>query len=409
MRGARRLMPLVLLAAALSAGCDSDEPRPLADNTPSATPTEVPPGEIASRARLAALLDGSQMLHDGQIDSGYSLEDVEYTSPTDAAASFSDCRKQFRDNCTTAILTTRDNWAHASGIAIPETVADLVDFQPVGDGSVAIAAGDQNTETSYPPFVLRPDATTELLRVAKEIRNPTADSIALVGAIGESEWEPGFGRRPWAVDVDTAQAFPLRLSPPSCCSFNWHVVAARPDAMVTYGEYKRRVGDGVWRFAQSNDGARTWRTSDVRLPLGDTWIYSYTEDYLEAVGPGHMQAIAMTKEEQDGPRYLWELWVTDDERAFHKIPLSRTPKDLGGVAFASDGGLLLGEATGHRMWRLARGATDIEPVPHAPRLSEPIQWWTLFNSGGVIVARTGPRALAVSTDGSTWTQVTPGS
>lgn len=116
----------------------------------------------------------------------------------------------------------------------------------------------------------------------------------------------------------------------------------------------------------------------------------------------------MTKEEQDGPRYLWELWVTDDERAFHRVPLSRSPKDLGGLVFASDGGLLLGEATGHRLWRLARGATEIEPVPDAPKLSEPSQWRTLFNSGGVIVARTGPRALATSTDGSTWTQLNPG-
>jgi hypothetical protein len=406
MRGARRLMPLVLLVAALSAGCGSDEPRPVADNSRSATtPTEVPPEEILAKARLAALLDESQMLDDGSVDSGYSLEDVEYSSKTDAAASFWDCRKHLKDNCTTAILTTRDNWAYASGIAIRESVADLVDFQPVGEGSVVIKADDQIKGRSFPPFVLRPDATTELLRVAKETRDPTADSVALFDAIGESEWDPGFGRGPWAVDVDTAEAFALRLSPPSCCSSNWQLVAARPGALVTYGEYDRHVGDGIWRFAQSTDGARTWRTTEVRLPLGDKWIYSYTDDYLDAVGPGHLQAIAMMKEEQDGPRYLWELWVTDDERAFHRVPLSRTPKDLGGVAFASDGGLLLVEETGHRLWRLARGATEIEPVPDAPKLSEPS---TLFNSGGVIVALTGARSLAISTDGSTWTQVNPG-
>lgn len=288
MRGARRLIPLVLLVAALSAGCGSDGPRPVARVSQTASPTEVPPEEIVPRAQLAALLDQSQMLDDGSIDSGYSLEEVEYTSTTDAAASFWDCRKLFKDNCTTAILTTRDNWAHASGIAIPETVADLVDFQPVGQGSVAIRAEDQFKETSYPPFVLRPDATTELLRVAKEARDATADSVALFGAIGDSEWEPGFGRAPWAVDVDTAEAFPLRLSPPSCCSSNWQTVAARPGAMVTHGQYERRVGDGVWRFAQSTDGAGTWRTTDVRLPLGDKWIYNYTDDYLATVGPGHM-------------------------------------------------------------------------------------------------------------------------
>jgi len=406
MRGARRLIALALLAASLSAGCVSDKPLPV--NSRSASPTEVPPEEIVPRAQLAALLEKSQVLGDGSVDRHYALEDVEYTSPTDAAASFWDCRKHVKDNCTTAVLTTRDNWAHASGIAIPESVADLVDFQPLGDGLVAIAAEDQITDTSYPPFVLRPDATTELLRVAKQARNPTADTVALFGAIGESEWEPGFGRRAWAVDSDTAEAFPLRLTPPSCCSSNWQMVAARPGVGVTYGAYKRHVGDGVWRFAQSTDAARTWRTTDVRLPLGDKWIYNYTEDYFHAVGPGHQQAIAMTKEEQDGPRYLWELWVTDDERAFHRVPLPRTPKDLGGVAFASDGALLLAEATGPHLWRLAPGTSEIELVPNAPKLSEPTHWWTLFNSGGVIVARTGARTLSVSTDGSTWTQVHPG-
>jgi hypothetical protein len=116
----------------------------------------------------------------------------------------------------------------------------------------------------------------------------------------------------------------------------------------------------------------------------------------------------MTHEQQDGPRHLWQLWLTDDERAFHRVAVSGTPKDLGGVAFAPDGALLLGEATGHRLWRLPPGSTRMTPVPGAPRLAEPDHWWTLLSSGGVIVARTGRRTVATSTDGDTWTPAAPG-
>jgi hypothetical protein len=48
-------------------------------------------------------------------------------------------------------------------------------------------------------------------------------------------------------------------------------------------------------------------------------------------------------------------------------------------------------------------------LAHAPRLSGPYWLETLhLSGGGWIVARTGGRIIALSSDGYTWTKVTPG-
>jgi hypothetical protein len=56
-----------------------------------------------------------------------------------------------------------------------------------------------------------------------------------------------------------------------------------------------------------------------------------------------------------------------------------------------------------RLWRLPPGATALEPVVNSPRVTR------LEFSGGVLIAYTGTRTIAVSTDGTKWTPVTPGS
>jgi hypothetical protein len=149
--------------------------------------------------------------------------------------------------------------------------------------------------------------------------------------------------------------------------------------------------------------------------------YSYNGDLREAVGPGHLQAIAMSDAPQDLPLYLRQLWRTDDEKTFRRVPLPWKQLAFGGMAFASDGALLLAETKGPRflctggichpgrIWRLPPGESEIKPLTDAPRLSGALRMGSLEPSrGGMIIARTGPRTIAISEDGYTWTKVSPG-
>lgn len=106
----------------------------------------------------------------------------------------------------------------------------------------------------------------------------------------------------------------------------------------------------------------------MRLPLGDKPIWRYADDYDYAMGPRHLQAVAMLDSPADLPRYLWELWRTNDEKEFRRVPLPWKRMAFGGMAFASDGALLLAEVKGparlceflncsraERIWRRPRG------------------------------------------------------
>jgi hypothetical protein len=121
------------------------------------------------------------------------------------------------------------------------------------------------------------------------------------------------------------------------------------------------------------------------------------------------------------PYYMRELWRTDDEREFRRVPLPWKQMAFGGMAFASDGALLLAEVQGPhticdalvcnrsgRIWRLAPGGTELRLLPDAPRLFGP--FWTvgIRFCAGSIIARTGLGTIALSDDGYTWTEVTPG-
>ena len=173
MWGARWLVLPVALTA-LAVGCSSSGPRPRIEEPQSASPTEmrtrtaeesVPKAELA---KLGAFLDKATPIFAGTVPDAFSLEDLRYTSRTDAAASFSDCRNVIRDPCSTVIATTHDNWAHAAGLVIPDTLADLVDFAALGRGMVGIKAEDQFSDPgrSYPPFILYPDGRVRPLHVS---------------------------------------------------------------------------------------------------------------------------------------------------------------------------------------------------------------------------------------------------
>ena len=78
---------------------------------------------------------------------------------------------------------------------------------------------------------------------------------------------------------------------------------------------------------------------------GETVVLDRAEDEHGQAGggPGHLQAIAIAGAGQDQPLYLSQLWQTPDEQEFRRVPLPREPMAFGGMAFASDGALLLSE------------------------------------------------------------------
>ena len=227
----------------------------------------------------------------------------------------------------------------------------------------------------------------------------------------------------WAADVDAGEIFPLAGSPPG--HLRQHV-PGRDGAVLSVAGYQKNVGDGVWRFETSTDSGHSWRRTDVLLPRGRKPIWRYADVSRQgvsthAVGPGHLQAIAMADVLPDLPLYLWELWRTDDEKAFHRVPLPWNRMPFAGLAFAPDGALLLAKVgdtmcsisspicdrTG-RIWRLSPEGSSMKLLSHAPTLFGPHGSVGLDQGGGVIVARTGLRTVAVSTDGNTWSEVTPG-
>jgi hypothetical protein len=353
---------------------------------------------------------------------------VQYTSPTDAVAEFEGPKSDDR-----VIATTDDNWAHASGLLISWDLADLVDYLPLGRGAVAIKAKSQFGGMSSPPFVLYPSGEVKPLRVT-EPRALDADSELLkidlfdfLYAIGAEEESDGL----WAADVEAAEVFPLAGSPSghvwkllpggSPPDHLWQHVPGRDGALVSVSGYQRDVDDGVWRFETSTDMGQSWHRTDVRLPIGRTSLYGFGVS-THAVGPAHLQAIAVVDYRQDGPLSLRELWRTDDEKEFRRVHLPWERMFFGGIAFAADGALLLAEVAPAThcqsititcnlpgsIWRLPPEGTEMRLLSDAPGLFGPFWAVGIETSGGVIVARTGLRTIAVSKDGYTWTKVSPG-
>lgn len=350
-----------------------------------------------------------------RVSPGFELRDVDYTSPTDAVAHFLDARIA-RVDLGSIIATTDDNWAHSARIRISWDLADLVDYLPLGKGAVAIKAQDQFPRRSYPPFVLYPDGQTKPLRVAAPRTLETDHEVLGAGVDSLFGLMTELPAGLWAADVDAAEIFPT-TAPLSPSGYVRQHLPGRGDTLMNVLDH-RRVGGGVWRFETSTNAGRSWERTDVRLPLGR----KRTADAVtHAVGPGRRQALAMSHAWEDLPLYMWELWWTDDEEDFRRVRLPWDRLRFGGMAFASDGALLLAEVEGSdhycdqltcnrpgRVWRLASGDSTPELLPKAPKLFGPFWAVGIRFSGGLIVARTGMRTIAISKDGRTWSQVTPG-
>lgn len=473
------MMPMAL--AALVGGCHGDTTRPRTEPPRSDSPSisvpapstssasspsfavpemflsparsvaQVDIARVQRAAKVAAFMARTRPVEGGVVGAGFSMDNVEavqYISTTDAAAELSNC--DTASSCTTVVLTSQDNWAHATGIAIPYALADYVSFTPLGRGAVAIEPEVDDAPTrKYPPFVLYPNGKATPLHIAHKPRGLDAGKNLICTTLAcDFLYEVGAEEEAYAADVTNGEIYPVAGVPGGDI---WQHVPDRGGAVLSVsgsdttvggqvwaqkappGSTSASRGRGVWRFAESKDNTRTWRTTDVRLPPGGKprWLTPGVDHSEEdVVGPGHFQATAWMDfpGEEFLPNYLRDLWRTDDEKTFRRVPLPWPRKPAGGLpfagmVFASDGALLLAEANGSpanlcpggichpgRIWRLPARGTRMMPLAHAPRLSGGADGlYSLEDSGGgMIVGRTGPRTIAVSPDGHTWTKVTPG-
>jgi hypothetical protein len=378
------------------------------------------PVSKAKLAELAAFLRRAEFVD--RVGAGFELRDVQYTSHTEAVAEFDHPKSG-----DVVVATTDDNWAHASRLLIRWDLADLVSYVPLGRGAVAIKAKSQFRGISPPPFVLYASGEVKPLQVMQP-RTPDADSDLLeinlyeffhaIGAPVQSlaPDDSTVLASLWGADVEAGEIFPLADSPPGDLLEH---IPGRDGTLMSVAGY--RGADKVWRFETSTDGGHNWRRTDVQLPLGRSRILpdSYFSPYV--VGPGHLQALALATDGLDGPLYLRQLWLTGDEKTFRRVALPREQMPFAGMAFASDGALLLAEVEDvqcvtsspvcnrrGKIWRLSPKGSGMKLPSGAPTLFGPHGSVGLKAGGGVIVAQTGYRTLAVTTDGYTWSEVTPG-
>jgi hypothetical protein len=419
---------LVVFGATV-AGCSDSGDGPNNGSTRPALPSTALDRPMAQHRldKLREFLEKVELLD--RVGPEFELRDVDYTSPTDAVAEFLDHRPGANE-WGRVIATTDDNWAHSSRLYISDDLADLVDYLPLGRGAVAIKAQDQFPRKSYPPFVLYPDGQLAPLRVVEPraldedtellglgVYNLFAARLQTTPAdVATTDTEEPQGL--WAVDVEAAELFPIAGSPLGDVLQD---IPGRVGSAMSVRGYRNGVGDGVWRFETTTDAGRSWTRTDVSLPLRRKYLWRYADVTTHAVGPGQRQAIAMSDAPEDLPLYLRELWLTDDEQHFDRVRLPWEPMRFGGMAYASDGALLIAEVGGSdrycdalvcdrpgRIWRLAPDGTEPTLLPRAPRLFGPFWSVGIDFSGGSIVARTGLRTIALSADGYTWTEVRPG-
>src|SRR3954452_3016325 len=117
MRGLLWLVAPVALAA-LMAGCSSDKARPRTGPSPSASPSSSSQASESAAekaiarvkaAKVAAFVDRAEPIDRGGVRPGFSLDEVQYTSPIDSVATYGNCGKTYKRVCTTVIATTHES------------------------------------------------------------------------------------------------------------------------------------------------------------------------------------------------------------------------------------------------------------------------------------------------------------
>lgn len=339
--------------------------------TPTATSTSQTPEDPGTRlARLLA-------------DPDAAIGDIQFAGTRHAAATLRACHGD--GGCDSAVLLTGDGW-RSSSVAhlVPGTGRVWVQLLP--DGSVAfVPEGDAD------PAVLHPDGSLSTLFVSTDPAEVTDGSVLTTGPPLAAEGPPGATL--WVLDPQRPSLRPLRTTPRGSIAVSPPRVAG--DGTVVVAMSDPGPPPVTMTVARSTDGGRSWTYTPVAarsrlasLPGGLT------------VGFGGRMALSFSS---DGATIspLVELWTSADAgRTWTRMRPGDKPRFTDGMGYAPDGTLLLADPETERMWRTTGRGADLERAPGLPHAT------SLTSTGGVLVAQTGPRTLAVSDDGSSWAEVT---
>jgi hypothetical protein len=301
-----------------------------------------------------------------------------------------------------AVIVTRDNWRTVVAVAAPGDGTQV--FALPGGGAAVLPQPEEDFGVTV-PFLLRPDGRIAALRISAAPDVPSSRGF-LVPA--PDHGAAGSDAVVWVVDPQQGRLFPASSQPCQCGRFgSISDPEADVDGTVHVLVYRQLAGDREEvQVAQTQDQGVTWqrrRTDAVKQPSGrhSRQFYGYF-----AAGPDQLLALAAFEHKDPDDEYsdllLRDLLITEDERAWRTIALRGGLRGIGGLAFTSTGTLVLADEIGKRLWQLPRGGTTLEPVTEGPTMS------SFVTSGSVLIARKGRRTLSVSTDGLTWTDVTPG-
>ena len=391
-----------LLTVTTFAGCGSS-----GHSADRRTPTRSPTGSPSidhQDSGLAHQLGGRESIRKVLAQPSVPLE-VQYTSPTDAAATLTGCTDRDRNRCSAAVLVTRDNWASETGVAIPGPVDDSDTWTRTLPGGSAAAVtvvhnSDGKADTTL-PFVLHPDGSVSPLRVSTQPRDPGSGAL-LVDAnslLLSQHTDQGV----WVVDPASGELYPAAHQPCKCRPALDDSVVTATEGTAYATNYNYRRGKSNWQLARSRDNGRSWQIRTLP-PMR----LRYSGELGVAIGPGRRLAAAWYADWNTGDPEL-DLYVSSsDQRTWRAIAVPRGAWWFSGMAFTPDGSLLFGSAGGRRLWRLPPGGTTLRPMVGGPRRGGLVSLDTLRTSGGTLIDKTGERTVAVSTDGKHWKTVKPG-
>ena len=310
-----------------------------------------------------------------------------------------------RNRCSAAVLVTRDNWATETGVAIPGPIESYDTWtQALPGGSAAVVSPVYNSHgmvATILPFVLRPDGSVSPLRVSTQPRDP-GSGVLLVDAnslLLSQNTDQGV----WVVDPASGELYPAARQPCKCRPSLDDSVVTATEGTAYATNYNYRRGKSNWQLARSRDNGRSWQIRTLP-PMR----LRYSGELGVAIGPGRRLAAAWYADWETGSPEL-ELYVSSsDQRTWRAIAAPKAAGAFSGMVFTPDGSLLVASASTRRLWRLPPGGTTLRPMVGGPRRGGLVSLDGLQTSGGTLIAKTGDRTVAVSTDGKNWQTVTPG-
>jgi photosystem II stability/assembly factor-like uncharacterized protein len=358
---------LVVGLAVLPGGPSRADPAPAAPSPSPSVPASTPsPQTTVTDEPLAAVL----------ADPASGLSQVVFSDERHASAMLSLCT----GGCTSYVLVTSDAWRTWHAMPAPLGGGQLVHL---ADGSALAVSADLAGHAVL--TVLHPDATAAPVRESADevLFGPGLQLVPRTIVMGKAS---STGAAYWAYDASSETVRPVRLTAPG------HPCAdpvVTPDGALVVLTRKGDSATSPVLVDRSTDSGRTWTSTLVpsRKPGAP----------YAAVGPGGRLAVAF------GP-------VADDVNPFGELQVStdggRTwsasqvtggrPATVSGLAWTSDGSLLLAEDIPGRLWVLPPGG-PLQPAQGAP----PGQT-ALGTTAGIVSSQTSPRRVWWSTDGRTW-------